>query len=98
MKAAALQSPNCILKNKKIWRKTIFNMAGGIITPCNVACSSEILTVNSPSGSTLQCGRWLWDHMPWNSPKRPPYWNSTFVFDFDHITCHSASVCEILSK
>ena len=20
---------------------------------------------------TLQCGRWLWDDMPWNSPKRP---------------------------
>jgi len=24
--------------------------------------------------------------MPWNSPKRPPYWNSTSGFDFDHIT------------
>jgi len=21
-----------------------------------------------------------------NSPKRPPYWNSTSAFDFDHIT------------
>jgi len=21
--------------------------------------------------------------MPWNSPKRPPYWNSTSDFDFD---------------
>ena len=73
-KAAARQSPNCF-KNKKIWRKTIFNMADGIITlcnvarswhwfrqviaPCNVACGSGIMTVNSPSGSTLQCGRWL---------------------------------------
>ena len=39
-KAAARQSPNCI-KNKKnkIWRKTIFNMADGIITPCNAARS-----------------------------------------------------------
>jgi len=27
------------LKNKKIWRKTIFNKADGIITPCNVARS-----------------------------------------------------------
>jgi len=26
------------------------------------------------------------DDMPLNSPKRPPYWNSTFGFDFDHIT------------
>jgi len=36
--------------------------------------------------------------MPLNSPKRPPYWNSTSGFDFDHITCHSAPICEILSK
>jgi len=62
----------------KIWRKTIFNMADEIITlcnvarswhwfrqvtaPCNVACGSGIITVNSPSGSTLQCDTWLWDH------------------------------------
>ena len=37
-KAAARQSLNCI-KNKKIWRKTIFNMANEILTPCNVALS-----------------------------------------------------------
>jgi len=24
--------------------------------------------------------------MPLNSPKHPPYWNSTSGFDFDHIT------------
>jgi len=24
--------------------------------------------------------------MPLNSPKRPPYWNSTSGFDFDYIT------------
>jgi len=36
--------------------------------PCNVACGSGSMTVNSPSGSTLQCGRWLWDDMPWNLP------------------------------
>ena len=85
-KAAARQSLNCI-KNKKtnkIWRKTIFNMADGILTacnvarswhwfrqvtaPCNVACGSGIMTVNSPSGSTLQCDTWLWDDMPLNTP------------------------------
>ena len=40
-KAAARQSPNCIKKTKinQIWRKTIFNMADGIFTPCNVARS-----------------------------------------------------------
>jgi len=57
---------------------TIFNMVDGIITPCNVArswhwfrqvtapcnvaCGSGIMTVNSPSGSTLQCDTWLWDN------------------------------------
>ena len=34
----------------------------------------------------LQCGMWLWDDMPWNSPKHPLYWNFTSGFDFDHIT------------
>ena len=53
-KAAARQSQNCINKTKNtIWRKTIFNMADGILTPCNVACGSGIMTVNSPGGSTL---------------------------------------------
>ena len=63
-------------------------MADGILTraPCNVACGSGIVTVNSPSGSTVQCDTWLWDDMPWNSPKRPPYWNSTSGYHFDHIT------------
>jgi len=42
--------------------------------PCNVACGSGFVTVNSPSGSTLQCDTWLWDDVPLNSPKRPPYW------------------------
>ena len=90
------------VKQIKIWRKTIFNMADGIITPCNVArswhrfhqvtapynvtCGSGIVTVNSTSGSTLQSDTWLWDDMPLNSPKPPPYWNSTSGFEFDHIT------------
>ena len=42
-----------------------------LITPgdctCNVACGSGIMTVNSPSGSNLQCDTWLWDDMPLNS-------------------------------
>jgi len=44
------------------------------------------MTLDSPGGSTLQCGRWLWDDMPLNSSKHPPYWNSTSGLDFDHIT------------
>jgi len=69
-KTAARQSPNCIKKQtiNKIWRITIFNMADGIFTPCNVACGSGIMTVNLSSGSILQCDTWLWDDMPLNSP------------------------------
>ena len=68
---------------------------------CNVTRSSGIMTLNSPGGSTLQCGRRLWGDMPRNSPKHPPYLNSTAGFDFDHMTAvdmSSAPVCEILSK
>ena len=65
------------------------------------------MTVSSPSGSTLQCDTWLWDDMPlnsqggstlqfWNSPKLPPYLNSTSDFDFDHITAVDMSFCTSL--
>ena len=43
-------------------------MADEILTLCNVACGSGITTVNSPSGSTLQCDTSLWNDMPLNSP------------------------------
>ena len=66
--------------------------------PYNVACSSGIVTVNSPSGSTLQCDTWLWDDMPLNSPKRLPYWNSASGFDFDHITAVDMSFCSKLQN
>jgi len=96
-KAAARQSLNCIKNQKnKIWRRTIINMAHGILTPCNVACGSGIVSVNSPSGSTLQCDMWLWDDMPLNSPKRPSYWNSTSGFAYDHITTVDVSFCTSL--
>jgi len=63
-----------------------------VAAPCNVACDSEIMT----GGSTLQCGRWLRDDMPLNSPKRPLSWNSTSGFDFDHITAVHLSLCTSL--
>ena len=79
-----------------------------VAAPCNMTRSCGIMTLNSPGGSTLQCGRWLWDDMPLNSPKLPPYWNSTSGFHFhtsrhhhqsiNQSTCHSVLVCEILSK
>jgi len=58
----------------------------------------ESVTVNSPSGSTLQCGRWLWDDMPLNLPKRPPYWNSMSGFNFDHIAAVSMSFYMLIFK
>ena len=85
-----------IKQKQKIWRKTIFNMADEILTPCNVARGSWIVIVNSPSGSTLLCDTWLWDDMPLNSPKRPPYWNSTSAFEFHHITAVDMSFCTSL--
>jgi len=59
-------------------------------------CSSGIMTLNSPGGSTLQCDRWLWDDTPWNSLKHPPYWNSTSGFDLYHITAVDMSFCTSL--
>jgi len=35
------------------------------------------MTVNSPSGSTLQCNTWLWNDMPLNSPVAAPC-NATY--------------------
>ena len=100
------------IKKIKYGEKTIFNKADGIrkpcnvarswhwfrqeTAPCNVACGCGIMTVNSPSGSTLQCDTCLWDDMPLNSPKRPPYWNSASGFHFDHITAVDTSFCTSL--
>ena len=66
-----------------------------LISPgdCTLRCGSGITIVNSPSGSTLQCDTWLWDDMPLNSPKRPPYWNSTSGFDFHQVTAVDMSFC-----
>jgi len=67
-----------------------------VAAPCNVTRSSGIMTLNSPGGSTLQCGRWFWGDMPWNSAKRWPYWISTSGFDFDYITAVGMSFCTSL--
>jgi len=69
--------------------------------PCNVTHSSEIMTLNSPDASTLQCGTWLWDDMPWN---RPNFRHIGILHLVSSLTispqmiCHSAPVCDILSK
>ena len=81
--------------------KTIFNVADEIITPCNVACGSRIMTVDSPSGSTLQCGRYLRDDIPWDSlnVRHIGILHLVSILTISpQLTCHSAPVCEILSK
>jgi len=73
----------------------------GTAAPCNVTRSSGIMTLNLPGGSTLQCGKQLWNDMPLNFTKRLPYWNSTSVSILTislQSTCHSAPVSEILYK
>jgi len=57
-----------------------------------------IVTLISPGDYILQCDMWLWDDMPLNSPKRPPYWNSTSGFDFNHITTVNMSFCTSLQN
>jgi len=71
-------------------------MADRILSPCNVACGTRIMTLNSPGSSTLQCDIWLWDDMPSNLPKRLAFWNSTPGFDFDHITTVDMLFCTSL--
>ena len=66
-----------------------------LAAPCNTWLWDD-MPLNSPGGSTLHCGRWLWDYMPLNSTKRPPYWNATSGFDFDHITAVDMSFCTSL--
>ena len=73
-----------------------WHLINQVAAPCNVTRGSGIMTVNSPSGTTLQCDTLLWDDMPWNSPERPPYWNSTSGFDFDHTTAVDMSFCTSL--
>ena len=69
-----------------------------VAASCSVTHTSGIMTLNSPGGSTLQCGRWFLDDMPLNSPKRLPYWNSTSGFDLDHITAVDMSFCTSLQN
>jgi len=63
-----------------------------VAAPCNATRSFGIMTLNSPGG------RWLWFDMPLNSPKRPPYWNSTSGFNYDRITAVDMSFCTSLQN
>jgi len=43
-------------------------------------------------------GSGLWDDIPFNSPKCPPYWNSKSGFDFNQITAVDMSFCTSLQN
>jgi len=76
--------------------KNDFQYGGWNYYTLQCGTNRTITRLNSPGGSTLHCDRWFWDDMPWNSPKCPPYWNSTSGFDFNHITAVDMSFCSSL--
>ena len=42
----------------------------------------------------VPCDTRLWNDMQLNSPKRPPYWHSTYGFDFDHMSNFNSSASD----
>jgi len=71
-------------------------MADKSLTPCNVACGSVIVTVNSPSGSTLQCDTWVLDDMPFKFAQTSTILEFYIWFPFPHITAVDMSFCTSL--
>jgi len=63
---------------------------------CTLQCGSGNMTVNSPSGSTLQCDMWLWDDMAFSHIGILHLVSISTISS--QSTCHSEPVCEILSK
>jgi len=58
-----------------------------------------IMTLISPDDCTLQCGRWLWDGMPLPNVRHIGILHLVSISTISpQSTCHSATVCEILSK
>ena len=67
----------------------------------HVTCGFGIMTVNSPSGSTLQYDTWLWDacHVICPNVRYTGILHLVSILTISpQSTCHSAPVCEILSK
>jgi len=75
-----------------LWDDVPLNSQGGSTLQCDVALGSWhwIRQVAAPCNLAGGSG------MPWNSPKRPPYWNSTSGFDFDHNTAVGMPFCTSL--
>jgi len=72
-----------------------------VTAPCSVACGSGIVTVNSPSGSTCNVTRGCGMTCHWIRPNVRHIGILHLVSISTHHRsrhCHSAPVCEILSK
>ena len=75
-------------------RWNYYTLQCGTIMTLISPCGSGITTVNSPSGSTLQCGKWLWDDMPFNThannyatfPRQPLTRTGRQSSSFYHVT------------
>ena len=106
-------------KRNKIWRKSIFNMADRILTPCNVPQSWHwFRQVTAPCDVAYDVAMesWQWIHQgaaPCNATRGSGMTCHRIRPNVRHIgtlhlvsilttspqsTCHSAPVCEILSK
>ena len=94
-------------KKNKIWRKTIFNMADGILTPCNVAQSWHwhvaleswqwIHQVAAPCN--VICGSGMTCHRIRPNIRHIGILHLVSILTISpQSTCHSAPVCEILSQ
>ena len=107
MKAAACQSPSCIKKIKyskkrfsicrteflhpAMWHDQSWHWFHQVTAQCNVACGSGIMTLNSPGGSTLQCGRWLCDEWAIEFAQMSAILEFYIWFRFLHITAVDTS-------
>ena len=85
-------------KNNKIWRKTTFNMADEILTPCNVARSWHwFCQVTAPRN--VACGSGMTCHWIRPNVRHIEILHLVSISTISpQSTCHSAPVCEILSK
>jgi len=76
--ATPLVEAKSALKTKKsVWQKNDFQY--GRCISYTLQCGT-MMTLISPGDCTLQCGMWLCNMT------LPPYWNSRYAVDFDHIT------------
>ena len=83
-----------------LYSKLIFVLVSGSTLQCGTWLRGHV--IEFARWQHLQCDTWLWDDMPLNSSKSPPYymadfwtnpyWNCTSGFGFNHISYRSQHV------